>query len=233
MTESTLIAYVKDNNGIPVGRIRAEDDIDGGEVWHPNETFGKSYGLSIRTISTHHNAVSDLYYDGGDTGIRYAYERFVSDGEFDREDGIDTFFRYMRIFHPLVPVIYASYTTGYCQGDSEEVIMWTEPTKESRTETESPIYVWATEQRKMMESHADVLAAHYRGQYITTIYEEMGVIEATHEDESNISLVVDWDERDSIGGTLYLDEFSPEKDALEVARDYFELPEGTTLHPAF
>ena len=233
MTESTLIAYVKDNNGIPVGRIRAEDDIDGGEVWHPNETFGKSYGLSIRTISTHHNAVSDLYHTRGNRRISYAYERFVSDGEFDREDGIDTFFRYMRIFHPLVPVIYASYTTGYCQGDSEEVIMWTEPTKESRTETESPIYVWATEQRKMMESHADVLAAHYRGQYITTIYEEAEYSGVTYDDSDKLTAEVDWWERNSIGGTLYLEEFSPEKDALEVAKDYFTFPQGTTIHPAF
>ena len=233
MTESTLIAYVKDNNGVPVGRIRAEDDINGGEAWHPNEMFGKNYGLSIRTVSTRHNAVSDLYHTRGNRRISHAYEQFVSDGEFDREEGVDTFLRYMRIFHPLVPVIHASYTTGYCQGDSEEVIMWTEPTSESRTETESPVYVWATEQRKMMESHADVLAAHYRGQYITTIYEEMSVIEATHEDDSNISLVVDWWERNRVGGTLYLEEFSPEKDALEVAKDYFTFPQGTTIHPAF
>lgn len=224
------IAHVKNESGMIVGRIRIEPDNDGGADMTMDELLGNC-GVTIAPVRVGRGVDIEFYQVGHEGRFLSALERF--DEEFgystSREDGaVEIFQRYMRIFHPLTPVVDQWITTGYSQGDSVRVLAWAEPHKNNEMPNETG-YQWAARMHKAVETDfLTMLGAHARGQYITTVYETMSVDQVIIEDEENIALTVTWDEQDSIGGTMYLEEFAPNATAIETAKDCFEL-DGLTI----
>lgn len=228
----TTVALVKDEHGMPVGRILVEPDYDGGEGMNMNALIG-GRGVTIAPVWVSRNTDEGFYQVGHDSRFLSALERFTEEFGYGTSwefgGSAEIFQRYMRIFHPLVPVIDQWINTGYSQGDSVRVLAWAEPHKNDVSRYDETAYHRAARMHKAIEEQfLPMLGAHARNQYITTIYETMSVDQVIVEDEENIALTVNWEQQDCIGGTMYLKEFDPNGTAIETARGHFGL-EGMTI----
>lgn len=227
----TTIALVKDEHGMPVGRIRIEPDYDGGAGMNMEEQIG-GCGVTIAPVWVSRNTDEGFYQVGHDSRFLSALKRF--DDEFgyggtswEFGGSVEVFTRYMRIFHPLVPVVDQWIDTGYSQGVLVRVLAWAERTADD-VSTSTPGYQWATRMHEAIEEQfLPTLGAHARNQYVTTTYETMSVDQIIVEDEENIALTVTWEKQESIGGTMYLEEFNPNPTAIDTAKYNFGLEDMT------
>lgn len=222
----TTIALVKDEHGMPVGRIRIEPDYDGGAGMNMEEQIG-GCGVTIAPVWVGRGIDVDFYQVGHDSKFLSVLERFGDEYNRNGDELVEIFTRYMRIFHPLVPVVDEWITTGYSQGDSVRVLAWAERTADD-VGTSTPGYQWATRMHEAIEEQfLPTLGAHARNQYVTTTYETMSVDQIIVEDEENIALTVNWEQQDCLGGTMYLEEFNPNETAILTAKYNFGLEDMT------
>lgn len=233
--DTTTIAYVNNAAGIPVGRITMQDDWDAPCSYEGPHEYAPALtdGVTVRAVWVGHGTDPDWYETGDHSRHDEAWRRIREGenaegiGEYIRTDdeAVELFTRYMRVFHPLVPVIDRWVTTGYSQGDSVRLIAWAD-----RRPTDGPAYQWASLMHSQCEGALDFIGEFARGQFVSIAYESM-TTDHMEVDGDRVTMEVSWCEEDRVGGVHYAEEFNPAPEALRVARHSLSIPAEWEIGP--
>ncbi|WP_029090046.1 hypothetical protein [Brevibacterium album] len=236
--DATTIAYVHNTEDIPVGRITMQDDHDAPCTYEGPHDYapGASEGVTVRAVYLP-STVRDGYYETPDSSdhddswsrIREG-ENAEGIGQYLRtgDEAVELFTRYMRVFHPLVPVVERWVQTGYSQGDTVRLIAWAD-----ERPTSGPVYQRAAAMHERCEHVLDYIGQFARGQFVSVAYEEMSADSARISDSGDeVTLEVSWTEADRMSGVMYEAEFNPAPEALEYAMS-LDLPDGCVIAPTF
>jgi hypothetical protein len=236
--DATIIAYVHNAESVPVGRITMQDDLDAPSTYEGPHDYAPaiSEGVTVRPVALPRN-VRDGYYETQDSSDHDDAWNRIREGEnaegirqylrTDDED-VELFTRYMRVFHPLVPVVERWVQTGYSQGDRVRLIAWAD-----ERPTSGPAYQRAAAMHERCEHVLDYIGQFARGQFVSVAYEEMSADSVQISDGGDeVTLEVSWTEVDRIGGVMYEAEFNPAPEAFEHAGN-LSLPHGCVIAPTF
>lgn len=226
MDDYTTIAHVFNNtNDMLVGRVRAKDDIDSPPMYEgPHDYFQPGDDVTVRVISVNHSTRSDWFETKNSSAHDAAWERIHEGenaegiGEYLRTDdeAVELFTRYMKIFHPMVPVVTKWIQTGYSQGDSAYLIAWAD-----KQETDTlPAYKSAAYLHDQCIDMLDFIEKFALNQFAVAVYEEP-IISAMSisEDEESAEIEIVWSEVDRMHSIFYSEEFHPEDEVLRVVGD--------------
>lgn len=233
--ETTTIAYVHNDHGIPVGRITMQDDHDAPCTYEGPHDYSPALadGITVRAVWVGRNNDESWYMTPNDSDHDEAWRRIREGenaegiGQYIRttDEVVELFTRYMRVFHPLVPVIGQWVTTGYSQGDTVRLIAWAD-----KVPTDGPAYQWASVMHERCRESLEFIGEFARGQFVSIAYDAM-TTDHMEVDGDEVTMEVSWYTEDSVGSVHYSDEFNPGPEALRVARDMLSIPAEWEIVP--
>lgn len=217
MSDCTTISRIFDKNNMIVGRIRIEDDFDAVDMHGSVDNFLMLSCADISVRTYWNNQISeDFYNSGGDSQISEAWDRFCD--EYVESEAVEIFKRYMKIFHPMVPLHVESVNTGYSQGDFVGLVLWAEHSdKNDWKRNDGPMFVWSANMLELLKDTASNIGSFVRGQFVSAHLEEPMVVDMDlSEDEESMTADLVWTEVDSSYGIFYTKEFDPSAEVIEI-----------------